>query len=493
MKKKWLFLCFISFCLNACSFNAFSPYTSFPNVTDTGERIEGNNFYKPESYRMNYEEIYQDFPYESDRMINFPHTGDAKLLVVPISFANYTCSKTHLGCKDTRVQIQNAFFGKESHTMGESVASYYAKSSFGKLRITGEVTPWYESSYRLEEIKTDVSYRLLSQLLTDAITWVKSKVDISIYDQNQDGFIDSACFIYTAPYEEDTNLWAFQSSLNATSNIASPNVKNFLWASCSFMNLTNAFSKPDARTYIHETGHLLGLDDYYPTDNSSYFPLGKSDMMDLNIGDHNVFSKMLLNWTRPYVVTGDCEISILPSYQNGDCILVKTGWNETAMDEYLLLEFYTPKGLYAQDSRLTFSYGNEKIHPLTKSGIKIYHVDARVGHYMTFSAQPFIGYDSEETRQRVEELHQQGQRTYRKIANHNTASLSPDQNYLITLLEPDGSTFNRNAASNQSLFQSGDSLSSYTFHDGSTLDYEITILSVANQEARIHFHQLNQR
>lgn len=491
-RKKRFLLCFVSsFCLSACSFNSFSPYTDFPAIADDYIRIDGNHYYKPASYRMEYEEIYQDFPYESDRTINLPHVGDVKLLVVPVSFTNYTCSQTQLGCKDTLTQIQNAFFGKESKTMSESVSSYYAKSSFGKLRITGEVTSWYESTYRMEEIRSDPSYRRLSQLLLDATEWAKTQVHIADYDQNQDGFIDSVCFIYTAPYEESTNLWAFQSSLNTISNASSPNVKSYLWASVSFMNLRNAFSKPDARTYIHEMGHLFGLDDYYPTDNSNYFPLGKTDMMDLNIGDHNVFSKMLLNWTRPYVVDGDCEITITPSYLTGDCILVKTGWNETAMDEYLLLEFYTPKGLSARDSRLTFTYHQEKIHPLNKRGIKIYHVDARIGHFMTFSTQPFIGYDNEETQLKVEELHQQGQKTYRKIANRNTASLSPDQNFLITLLEPDGMTLQRVTATNSSLFQPGDMLSNYVFHDGSTLDYEITILKINAKEAHIAFRKTN--
>lgn len=494
MKKVWLFpILTLLLCLSSCTFNSFAPFTAFPSINDDYQLIQGDNYYKPDKYTIDYQTIFRSFPHETDRDVNLSYTGDAKLLVIPVSFSDYPCSMTKLGCNDTRTQIKNAFFGKKSRTNGESIASYYAKSSFGKLRITGEVSDWYESDMSSLEIKDKGnSQNNLKTLLLSAVEWVREKVDISKYDQDKDGFIDAVCFIYSAPYEYNTPLWAYKSTINSKSNIDSPSLKNYVWESCSFMNLKNSFSKPETRTYIHEVGHLLGLYDYYPLQESqSFFPLGKSDMMDLNIGDHNVFSKMLLNWTRPYVVTDECEITIHPSYLNGECILVKNNWNGSALDEYILLEFYSPKGLNERDSKLSFIYnGNEKVNLISKNGIKIYHVDARIGHFKTYSNSPFIGYDSDAIRQEVERLNKNGQLTYQKIANTNTASLSPDGNYLITLLEPDGSTFNRVSASNKTLFTDGSELFDFTFNDGSNLGYKITIKTVNSKSATIVFSKI---
>ena len=134
----------------------------------------------------------------------------------------------------------------------------------------------------------------------------------------------------------------------------------------------------DAHTLIHETGHLLGLEDYYDYD-GKMGTAGGLDMMDNNIGDHTAYSKYSLGWTNPYVVTGDSEITIKPFESSGDMILIKDDWNHSAMDEYLLIEFYTPTGLNAKDAEAKYA----GIYPIMfqKPGIKVYHIDSRLGYF----------------------------------------------------------------------------------------------------------------
>ena len=57
-------------------------------------------------------------------------------------------------------------------------------------------------------------------------------------------------------------------------------------------------------TAIHETGHQLGLTDYYA--NSYTSGTNAAVMMDRNEGDEDCFSKMLLGWISPQVVTSSC-------------------------------------------------------------------------------------------------------------------------------------------------------------------------------------------
>ncbi|MFA6662467.1 MAG: hypothetical protein WCS56_05495, partial [Bacilli bacterium] len=68
----------------------------------------------------------------------------------------------------------------------------------------------------------------------------------------------------------------------------------------------------DAHTFIHETGHLLGAEDYYNYRGTSQ-PLGGLDMMDYNIGDHNLWTKMEYGWVDPIVVTGNAKVTIKTS------------------------------------------------------------------------------------------------------------------------------------------------------------------------------------
>jgi hypothetical protein len=143
----------------------------------------------------------------------------------------------------------------------------------------------------------------------------------------------------------------------------------------------------DAHTYIHESGHLMGLPDYYCYDTASNpttgkrshpSPLGGVAMMDENVSDHDIATKFALGWLHPYVVNGACDLTLRPSQTSGDCLLFPakgSTWNGSAFTEYLLLELYTPTGLNELDATTAYSY-----HPqgYTLPGVRLLHVDARI-------------------------------------------------------------------------------------------------------------------
>ena len=204
------------------------------------------------------------------------------------------------------------------------------------------------------------------------------------YDNDQDGYIDGVWCIYSSPNHKNngpkteySNYWAYTNwgNQDVTPDIKNPIYNLFGWASYDFMYEEHGIDYVDAHTYIHETGHFLGLNDYY-SDQLSYSPIGKIDMMDANIGDHNSYSKMLLGWTKPYVVTTNASIN-LKSMNNENSLIVIPSDNTTITNnefdpfsEYILIEYYTNEGLNYNDSISGFN-------TIDNSGVRIYHIDNR--------------------------------------------------------------------------------------------------------------------
>lgn len=479
-------------------------YKEFNHYTlnnDKFERVEGEGYYKPAKLTNNYQDILKDHPWDySKQVTTIPSIGEQKLLVIPVDFADKPCSSLPHGCDKTLNQIKNSFFGADSRNEFQSITSYFNESSFGKLHLKGKVSSWYHSSYKTEDISgkdTDqnAGKELVKNIVKEAIAdYRKNNDDIAQFDNDKDGFIDGVAFIYAADYQnKGSALWAYQSSVSPSSSDEKPNLKNYLWASYQYMR-GEEYSKVDARTYIHETGHLLGLPDYYSQNSKQKFrPLGGMDMMDYNLGDENAFSKMALNWTRPYVITEETTIKIDASYLNGDCVLIPAGtWNGSALDEYLLLELYSPRGLNEHDSKTKYQYGEQVISLMNKVGIKIYHVDARVGYYMTTykpDTNPFFGYAGEkEAEEKRKEFDSIGQKYYRSVAHSNTLSISEGELPLIYLLDKRGQKFleEGSLATNDSLYYKGDVFDQeLNFHNGTKLDYKIEILDIRGNQATI--------
>lgn len=325
-------------------------------------------------------------------------TGTQKMLIVPVHLSGE--SETWTSKKLSN--IEKAFFGKASETSWHSVSSYFDESSYGNLHLIGEVAPVFESSYSESDLLSYTS-RIKNPPCSDLIAnEYSSSSSLSNekrkeYDQDGDGYIDATVFIYL-PKPTKSNADAFWAWCYASSNTAStskPVVNNYMWASYDFINdsyvKTELFetlpSGIEAHTYIHETGHLLGLDDYYCYDEYKIWNCaGDRDMQSFNIGDHNIYSKMSLGWVSPYYVTGDCEIKLHSSSLYGEAIVIRDDWNKTIFDEYLIIEYYTPEGLNYQDSKHSYDSRNKMYQG---SGLRIYHVDARL---IDFSKKTYNGY-----------------------------------------------------------------------------------------------------
>lgn len=470
---------------------------------------------------LHYSEVRSNYFQKETESIDIPSTGDITGLVIPVQFQDYTCDtarklKQHGGCEGIRTDIQTTLFGDGTGTNWESLASFYKKSSYGKLNITGVVSDWYTAPTTAVEFALtyqDSAAGGAAKMVNDAVEWYKNKhsaEEMKQFDSNSDGYLDAVWLIYSVEehYQNlnDDLFWAFVYwNQGSIADVDSPNAFSFMWASYNFMynngvddGLGNIL--PDAHTFIHETGHLLGLTDYYNYDNgdnvhediskSGWEAAGGIDMMDFNVGDHNAYSKSLLEWVTPTVVQGNATIKLRPFESSGDCLIIAPeGFTGSIMDEYLILEYYTPTGLNEYDS--IHPYAGTYPLTFTEPGIKVYHVDSRLGGFINgLLGADFARY--------VTEL--DPRYDYVNIVNENSPSRSgvKDQK-LLHLLESSGknSFYEENKiASNDTLFQEGDSFGYKTFKNyklqkevkngvKAKLGHKFKILSITPEEAII--------
>ena len=304
--------------------------------------------------------------YDIWKNTGYPHpnsVGNQKMLVVPVNIKGYEKYATDENLNN----IKKAFFGNDNKYL--SLSNYYKESSYNKLNITGEVTPWFNVDLTFDEIsKKETNGDLGTYYVLDkAVEWVQKSINLSDYDVDKDGFIDSIYLIYSAPSyvdKEDTstnkystlawNFTFYNKNNKDKGNVASPLSMTYSWSSLSMLNQDSDLKGEDTHTYIHEFGHQLGLTDYYDTTSSAmikFTPMGRIDMMDDSVGDHSAFSKFALGWVSPkrvYGVNGELNIDLSSFSKDGD-FLILTGYNQkrgdeyngTPFDEYVILEYLT--------------------------------------------------------------------------------------------------------------------------------------------------------
>ena len=70
----------------------------------------------------------------NDNMPRLNSIGERKMLVVPLIIEGYESNATD----DNLSKLEKAFFGKSEDVEYEAVSSYYEKSSYGKLKLSGK-------------------------------------------------------------------------------------------------------------------------------------------------------------------------------------------------------------------------------------------------------------------------------------------------------------------------------------------------------------------
>ena len=171
---------------------------------------------------------------------------------------------------------------------------YYLRASYGALTVTGEAFDYAAQHER------DFYTANIGQLYKEALDHLEaSGIDLARFDANGDGRID-AVYLHFAGGDTGWGSvwWSNERVLDVPDAVYADGTVR-LWNAVA---LSNPCDQPwAAQTIIHETGHVLGLPDYYQYASQQGGSADRTgiltfDIMMQNQGDHNGFSKWMLGW-----------------------------------------------------------------------------------------------------------------------------------------------------------------------------------------------------
>jgi M6 family metalloprotease-like protein len=289
--------------------------------------------------------------------------GNNKVFALIIDFPEYP-STTNL------VSLNANIFGDGDGYYSypfESVRNFYRRSSYNQLEIQGTTLGCYHYARPRSTIKNATDEQ---NLIKEALNYFDAQGhDFSQYDNDGDGKIEYFIFLWAGPWEVSGTWWSGAAGLAPFGISFVLDGKQFQWSSYCIMPELYA----DPIVISHETGHALGLPDLYDL-NDSVGPHGGVGGMDI-MGeqgwmDHNGFSKMLLGWLTPQVVSYGSRTVVLPPAAStpSACIFWPDYSIETPLTEFFLIE---------NRSRIN----NDFFAP--NDGFLIWHIDATLNSAKT--------------------------------------------------------------------------------------------------------------
>ena len=346
-----------------------------------------------------FEKTYNDYMNHNFYQLDgTPLNGSPKLLVVPVWFTNSNTYIPETQKEKVREDINKCYFGTDKDVGWKSVKSYYYELSQKRLNLSGSVASWYEcgksANYFYSE---DQGNKNTVELVKEIGAYYKTQMTAEQYreyDSDNNGYLDGVILIYGAPdygalkNNNASNLWAYCFWTQVErGTIDNPVPNAFFWASYDFIYGDNtkvgnyasgdtSHCSLDTHTFIHEMGHMLGLEDYYDYSNQ-YIPSGGFSMQDYNVGSHDPYSVMAFGWANPMIPKESCTLRLRSFQETHDLILLTNHSSiSSPFDEYLLLELYTPSGLNSFDTN--YKYANAYPTGPKIPGIRLWHVDARL-------------------------------------------------------------------------------------------------------------------
>ncbi len=288
-----------------------------------------------------------------------PTTGTVRILALLIAFSDYP------GVTPA-AEFESRLFGAGAGGPPfDSLRNFYLRSSYDQLAITGNVLGWYHAPYARSTISPTEAGR--QNLIKEALNFYEAQGhDFTQYDNDGDGAIDYFCVFWTGPPEDWADFWwgYYVQFGEPAYRLDGKRLINYSWQ-WELYGYPNGSFSPD--TIIHETGHALGVPDYYDYDDDvgPRGGVGRLDIMD-DQGDHNCFTKLMLDWVTPVVVaSGSQTVTLRASGLYSDAVLFMPGAAGGVFDEYFMVQ---------NRNRV----GNDTGLFTGADGLIVWHIDARL-------------------------------------------------------------------------------------------------------------------
>lgn len=310
---------------------------------------------------------------EEDRL----SLGDKHFLVLLIEFDDLRFTVPNVN--DAFSRMLNAEGYSENGGTG-SAADYYKENSNGRFKPVFDVFGPVKVSkgYAYYGENDDKGYdKHPDELLLEACALLDDQVDFSVYDHNNDKFIDNIFFYYAGHNEAEGadayHIWPHASGAY-DKNLVLDGTHTMSYACTSEYSGRNGNSMAGIGTFCHEFAHVLGLPDFYDTD---YEDNGTSvNMYDFSImsgGSYNnngctppymcALERWMLGWMDTINTTSTPGDYVLKPVQEDDCLSTPTSVD----GEFFMYEVRNGQGW---DSYILTRTTSPAPH-----GMLIYHVD----------------------------------------------------------------------------------------------------------------------
>lgn len=324
----------------------------------------------------------------------FPRTGSPRSLVILVNFKDKAFTVPSPNTAFENLLNQENYSGNGGTG---SARDYFIAASYGQFNpqfdVVGPYTlPNNMAYYGKNDDKNNDEDIRPTQMIVDACKAADNAgLDFRIYDTDNDGYIDNV-FVYYAGYNEAEygsedsiwpHRWVIQRGYNYTGSEASitfDGKKVFDYACTSELRGNSGSNMCGIGTFTHEFGHVIGLPDYYHTEDDKD-TLDDWSIMDagayLNQGrtppTYSAYDRFYLGWLAPEELNSPADKSLYPISQTGIPIdnTSKQAYILSATTHNLIGDNPSPKEFFVMEYRKKTGWDTF----LPAEGLLFWHID----------------------------------------------------------------------------------------------------------------------
>jgi len=262
----------------------------------------------------------------------YPLNGSPKALVILVNFSDKSFVTATPKTAFTNLLNESGYSANDGTG---SAKDYFMASSLGKFAPNFDVVGPYTlpnnmAYYGANDATYDQDVKP-EYMIADACTAANNAgLDFAQYDTDNDGILDNV-FVYYAGYNEAeggaaTTIWPHRWSLNDAGYSGNRTFDGKTlndYACTSELSGAAGSDMCGIGTFCHEFGHVLGMPDYYHTDDSNNNTLNEWSIMDYGGYSNNgktpplysAYDRFYLGWLTPQEVNTPTDLTLLPIYQ----------------------------------------------------------------------------------------------------------------------------------------------------------------------------------